>query len=494
MSERTAKNLLIRIDPRARAGLQQQLYQGIRRAIAEGVVAPGTRLPSSRALAEDLGVSRMTAVLALDQLRAEGYLAVRKTSGTFVVSELPDQVPAPRASPAPGSPRHPPLSARGARMAAIPVAAWRVGGPPRPFRPGVPALDLFPVRTWAQIAGRRQRSVTASQLDYGDASGLHALREAIAEHVSTARGTRCDAAQVFVVAGAQRATELACHLLLDPGDLAWTEEPGYPGARKALLSAGAHFVPVPVDAEGLDVEAGVRLAPQARLAVVTPSHQYPMGVPMTLARRLALLKWASAAGAWVLEDDYDSEFRHGSRPIPCVHGLDADGRVVFVGSFSKTLFPSLRIGFLVVPADLRDAVHATRRAAEGSPSTLDQATLAEFIADGHYDRHLRRMRAVYTERLQALEEAVQRFCSGALRLHRVSTGLHVAADLVGADGARVFEEATARGVEVMPLSAYYAGEGRRANGLVLGFGTVRPDAMGGAMQRLADAIEAARRT
>ena len=462
MSERAAKNLLIRIDPRARAGLQQQLYSGIRRAIVEGVVAPGTRLPSSRALAEDLGVSRMTAVLALDQLRAEGYLAVRRTSGTFVVKDLPDAVPGPRPAPPPDVPRHPPVSARAASVAAVPPAALRAGVAPRPFRIGVPALDLFPVRTWSAIAGRRLRSVTATQLDYGATSGLRALREAIADHVSSARGTRCEARQVFVLAGAQGALELVADLLLDPGEPAWSEEPGYPGARKALLSAGARVIPVPVDAEGLDVDAGRRLAPAARLAIVTPSHQFPLGVPMSLARRTALLRWASEAGAWVVEDDYDSEFRHGSRPVPCVHGLDPDGRVVYIGSFSKTLFPSLRMGFAIVPADLQDTVFQMRRSTDHAPPTLDQATLAEFIADGHYDRHLRRMRVVYTERLEALEDAARRFCGGVLRVRQVSTGLHVVADLEGADDTRVFAEAAARGVETMPLSSYYSGEGKRA--------------------------------
>ncbi len=494
MSERAASDLLIRIDPRARTGLQRQLYAGIRRAIVEGIVAPGTRLPSSRALAQDLGVSRMTAVLALDQLRAEGYLEARRTSGTFVVTELPDLAPAPRVAPPPAVPRHPPVSARGAALAAIPPSARRVGIAPRPFRLGVPALDLFPVRTWAQIAGRRLRSVTAAQLDYGDIAGVRALREAIAEHVSSARGTRCDAAQIFVTAGAQRAQELVCSLLLDSGDAAWLEEPGYPGARRALLAAGARLVPVPVDADGLDVVAGARLAPSARLALVTPSHQFPLGVSMTLARRTALLAWARDARAWVVEDDYDSEFRHGARPVPCVHGLDADGRVVYVSSFSKTLFPSLRLGFLVVPPDLHDTIWASRRAADHAPPTLDQVTLAEFIADGHYDRHLRRMRTAYTERLEALAEAAERCCGGALRLNPVSTGLHVAAELLGADDARVFAEAATRGVEVMPLSAYHVGEGPRLNGLVLGFGAARPDAMGPAMERLAAAIEAARRS
>ena len=371
MGTRPAPSLLIRIDPRARGALQQQIYAGIRRAILDGLVAPGSRLPSSRALAEDLRVSRTTSLLAVEQLRAEGYLTARRGSGTFVADVLPDDRPQTRASrPAP-SPRHPPLSRRGAVLVAAPQGARRLGGPPRAFRIGTPGVDLFPVRLWSQLANRRLRSVTSAQLDYGDSAGLRVLREAIAEHVRTARGTQCGADQVLMVAGAQQGLDVICRLLLDPGDRVWMEEPGYPGARSALLGAGARILPVRVDADGLDVEAGMRYAGDARLVYVTPSHQYPLGVPMSLPRRLALLQWASAARAWVVEDDYDSEFRYGARPIPCLHGLDVDGRVIYVGSFSKTLFPALRLGFLILPPDLQDRVVAARRAADQHPPLLD---------------------------------------------------------------------------------------------------------------------------
>jgi GntR family transcriptional regulator/MocR family aminotransferase len=267
------------------------------------------------------------------------------------------------------------------------------------------------------------------------------------------------------------------------------EEPGYPGARSALLGAGARIVPVPVDAEGLAVEAGAR---GARLAYVTPSHQYPLGVPMSLRRRLALLRWASRAGAWVIEDDYDSEFRYRARPVPCLHGLDVDGRVIYVGSFSKTLFPALRLGFLIVPPDLQEGLVAARAAADQHPPVLDQAVLADFIGEGHFARHLRRMRMAYRERLEALTDAAARYCRGALRLRPTRTGLHAIADLEGADAGRVSREAAARGVEATPLSAYYAGRGRRANALVLGFAAVRPEAARRGMERLAAAIAAAR--
>jgi len=378
------RDLLIRIDAAAGTGLQQQIYAGIRRAILDGVLPPGTRLPSSRTLAADLGVSRTTTVLALDQLIAEGYVAGRRGSGTFVTRELPEdlphfrsRIPRSRSGPAPT------LSKRGTALTRITPPSRRVAvAPPRPFRLGTPALDLFPTAHWARLVGRRLRSRTAAGLDYGDVAGLPALREAIAGHVQAARGTRCGPDQVHVVAGAQRGLELICRLLLDPGDEAWVEEPGYPGAWSALASAGARPQPVLVDDEGLDPEAARR---PARLIVVTPSHQFPLGVPMSLPRRLALLERARTDGAWIVEDDYDAEFRHGARAVPCLHGLDADGRVIYLGSFSKSLFPALRLGFLVVPAALTEALRLARvGGADHAPPAL---------VSGHFERPLRRMRA-----------------------------------------------------------------------------------------------------
>jgi GntR family transcriptional regulator/MocR family aminotransferase len=490
---RTAGSLFIRLDSRLRVGLQQQIYGSIRRAILDGVVGPGTRLPSSRALAGDLGVSRTTTLLAVQQLQAEGYLTARRGSGTSVAAELPDDL-VPRDGPRPPSRlRHPTLSRRGAAVAAVPTGARRLEGPPRAFRLGTPGLDLFPVALWSRLVSRRLRAVTSAQLDYGDPAGLRILRQAIASHVQTARGTRCGADQVLVVAGAQQGFELVCRLLLDPGDRAWMEEPGYPGARSALRAAGAVLTPVRVDGEGLDVGRGARRAGDARLVYVTPSHQYPLGVPMSLPRRLALLKWARAASAWVIEDDYDSEFRYGARPIPCLHGLDVDGRVIYVGSFSKTLFPALRLGFLIVPPDLRERLVAARAAADQHPPTIDQAVLADFLAEGHFARHVRRMRVAYRERLEALTEAAEQTCGGALRVRPVQTGLHALADLDGVDAVRVAHEAAKRGVEAAPLAAYFAGAEPRANSLVLGFAAVRPDVARRGMERLALAIEAARR-
>src|SRR5262245_5007032 len=392
--------LLVRIDSRASEGLQQQVYSEVRREILDGVLPPGTRLPSSRALAEDLNVSRTTTLLAYEQLLAEGYLSARHGSGTFVASVLPDDSPRLTLPRKMARTEHPRPSRRGLALGNTPGAARRMAGPPRPFRLGAPALDLFPFRLWAQLVNRRLRSMTIGQLDYTDVAGFSKLREAIAQHVGTARGTRCDSDQVFIVAGAQRGLELIGTVLLDHGDRVWLEEPGYPGARAAFTATGALIVPVPVDNHGLDVGTATHMAPDARMAYVTPSNQFPLGVPMSLSRRLALLNWAGRAGAWVVEDDYDSEFRYATRPFPSLHGLDADGRVLYIGSFAKSMFPALRLGFVIVPIDLRQQFLTARRAMDVHPPLLEQMALADFIGRGHYATHLRRMRSAYRERVE----------------------------------------------------------------------------------------------
>jgi GntR family transcriptional regulator/MocR family aminotransferase len=484
--------LLVRIDARAPEGLQRQVYGAVRQAILDGTLAPGTRLPSSRTLAQDLRVSRTTTLLAYEQLLAEGYLCARHGSGTFVAEELPDDLPQRGAPRRLARTAHPQMSRRGAALASVPGSSRRLGGPPRAFRLGVPALDLFPVRLWSQLVTRRLRSMTLRQLDYSDVAGFRELRQAVAEYVQAARGTTCTADQVFIVAGAQRALQMIFSLLVDPGDRVWLEEPGYPGARSALVQAGAHIVPARVDAHGIDVAAAARQAPNARLACVTPSNQFPLGVPMSLMRRLALLKWAGRAGAWIVEDDYDSEFRYSTRPFPSLHGLDADGRVIYVGTFAKSIFPAMRLGFAIVPVDLRQQFLAARRATDVHPPLLEQMALADFIGAGHYATHLRRMRSAYRERVDALAQAAAKLCDGALRLRPIQTGLHAVADLDSVDEERVCEEAAERGIEVAPLGMYFIGR-RTANGLLLGFASTPPEALWRGMERLAAAIDAARR-
>jgi GntR family transcriptional regulator/MocR family aminotransferase len=484
--------MFIRLDPRQREPLQLQIYQSVRRAILDGVLTPGARLPSSREIADDLGVSRLTAVVAFEHLAAEGYITSRVGAGTFVNRELPDariHVPANvKATIA----QHPQLSQRGARLAQTPRVVRKIAGPPRAFRIGTPALDRFPVALWNRLVSRHTRRLTVAQLDYGDAAGLPALREAIAAYVSRSRGTSCTADQVIVVAGAQQGLEMIARLLLDPGDVAWVEEPGYPGAWAALTAAGARIEPIAVDVQGMVVENNGQQRNMARLVYTTPSHQFPLGVPMSLPRRLALLRLAREARAWVVEDDYDSEFRYGARPLSCLHGLDGDGRVIYVGSFSKTLFPGLRLAYVVVPPDLHGPMVKARLASDIHPPTFLQGVVADLIGEGHFERHVRRMNTEYRARLQALEEAARRYCRGALELRPVTTGLHAVADVLAGNDAIIAREALERGIETMPLSAYYSKRtNSSANGLVLGFGSVPPRVVTESMKRLAAAIEVA---
>lgn len=472
--------------------LQQQIYSAIRECILDGRLAAGSRLPSTRALAAELGVSRNTALLALDQLRAEGYVVARRGAGVFVARQLPEAPPL-SASPLPGAGTRPPFSARGYLLSRTTAPDRRPGGvAPRAFRLGTPALDLFPRQTWERLVRECLRASGAPQRDYGSLAGERSLREAIAELVQ-ARGTRCSPDQVQIVAGAQRGLDLAFHLLLDPGDDAWMETPGYPGAHAALISAGANVVPMPVDEDGMRVDTAVQ---GARLAYVTPSCQFPLGVAMSLERRRQLLAWARESRAWIVEDDYDCDIRHQGQPLPCLHALDPDGRVIYLGTFSKSLFPALRLGFLVVPSELQPGFVTARLATDLHAPSLEQRVLAAFIARGHFARHVRRMRAAYAERLDALRTAIAR--SGApLVLRPVSAGMHAVVDVIGADAARVHAEALARGIETMPLAAYDIGaraNGARDNALVLGFGAVPPPVIRTGVTRLARAVEATRGT
>lgn len=481
--------LPIRIQPSCGQTLQDQIYFCIRRSIVEGLICADSRLPSTRALAADLGVSRTTVLLAFEQLKAEGYIVPRPGSGIYIARELPDRRPDLRIASTSDTVRHPLFSARGRSLAQARSIDRRTSSPPRAFRVGTPAVDMFPVRLWSQIARHCVRSLSPTRLDYSRLAGLLRLREAIAEHMRS-RGTSCDPEQVIVVAGAQRGIDLVFHLLLDVGDRVWIEDPGYPGAHSALLSAGAKAICVPVDQEGMIIDQSSHGG--ARLAYVTPSHQFPLGMPMSLARRHSLLAWASESLAWILEDDYDCIFRYDADPLPCLHALDPDGRVIYVGSFSKTLFPALRLGFLVVPSDLVDGFARARMASDVHPPLLDQMILFEFMTRGHYQRHVRRMQQEYAERLHALRTAIDR-TGAALRLRPVHSGLHAVADLDDVDGESVFTQAAARNIEVVPLPAYCYGGGPTQDGLLLGFGACRPAAIRAGMWQLAAAIEAARR-
>lgn len=509
MTGRPAKRqtrAFVTIDPRASESLQSQICAAFSRAIDDGALQPGDRIPSSRELASDLRVSRTTAIAAIEALVAEGWLIARRRSGIFVTSDniggprtaarVTGDVPA-RSGVEPGRARSAPadvnqvraLSSRGVALAAVPPAAHRISGPPRAFRLGVPALDLFPLRLWNRLTSQRLRSVTRAQLDYGSAAGQQQLREAVAMHVRSARGAQASADSVLITAGAQRGLHLLAEALLDDGDVVAVEDPGYPGARSAFVGAGACLVPIPVDAEGIDIDVLMRMSPAPTMVYTTPSHQFPTGVTMSLARRQALLEWASATNAWVVEDDYDSEFRYGTAPVPCLQGMDRNGRVLYVGSFSKSLYPSLRLGFLVVPRSVHTAFVAIRRASDVHPPTLDQLVVADLIEQGHFERHIRRMRTAYRERLDRLVDRASRDRSKTLRVESVLTGLHTIARTSSDRRARaIAAAAAAHGIEVMPLSAYMLRPGAVARelpaGLVLGFGGVRPDVVAQATDEL----------
>jgi GntR family transcriptional regulator/MocR family aminotransferase len=456
------------LDPDAAEPLHRQLYFALREAILTTRLAAGTRLPSSRLLARDLGVSRNTVLAAFEQLLAEGYIRGRVGAGSFVSERLPEEHLHARAEAAvamAASAPPPGPSARGRALAGLARHAVRA----RAFTPGLPELAQFPFEDWARLLAKHWRDPPSSFLIGSDPLGWPPLRAALAAHLGAARAVRCTAAQVVIVSGAQQALDLAARVLVDPGDRVWVEEPGYQGLKGALLASGAALVPVPVDAEGLDVAAGRRLAPGARMACVSPSWHYPLGLTMSLARRLELLGWAREADAFVLEDDYDSEYRYTGRPLAALQGLDADGRVIYVGTMSKVMFPGLRLGYMVVPAHLIDAFTAVRRITDTHPPMIAQPALAEFVAGGHLAQHIRRMRALYAERQDRFLALAAELLGPRLRVERAAAGMHLVGRLgPGVDDRAVATAAQARGIDVPALSSFFH-ERPGAAGLLLGY-------------------------
>ena len=477
----------ITLDPSLPIALVQQLYNALRAAILSGRLTRGAHLPSTRTLCATLNVSRNTVVATFEQLIAEGYLESRVGDGTYVCRALPDDLlhvrtPLPRFSGA-SIPTASPLT--DGRIGVF----WDQDEPAQPFRPDLLALDHFPKEIWARLLARRWRNATPALLGYGDPAGYRPLREAIAGYLGAARGVHCTPDQVIVIGGAQQGVDLAVRVLLKAGDTVWIEDPGYMGARAALLAVGAKLIPVPVDAEGLDVEAGIAAAPTARAVYVSPSHQFPIGVTMSLTRRLALLEWAKRAPAWLFEDDYDSEYRYVGRPLSSLQGLDTSGRVIYIGTFSKVLFPALRLGYLVVPPTLVDVFTQTRALADRQSPTVEQAVLADFIQEGHFARHIRRMRTIYAERQQALVQAVRTTLGDQLVIERAEAGLYVAGWLPpGVDDRVVAARAELHGVSAPPLSNYALTPMPRG-GLRLGFAALTPEQIREGVQRLKAALE-----
>ena len=356
------------------------------------------------------------------------------------------------------------------------------------FRMSLPALEHFPIGLWSKLVTRHARKPSRQVLAYGDAKGYAPLREAIAEYLGAVRAVRCEPSQVLVTTGSQQGIQLSAQVLLDADERVWFEEPGYPGARQALLMGGAQLVPVPVDREGLNVAEGIRRASDARAVYITPSHQYPLGVTMTAARRMLLLNWAARSGAWIIEDDYDSEYRLGGRPIASLQGLDTDARVIYVGTFSKVMFPALRLGYVVVPKDLVDAFADARDATDQFSSTLYQAVMTDFIREGHLARHIRRMRMLYMERRAALVEEIRKQTDGELEVIGAEAGMHLVALLPqGASDVAVAKKAAKIGMSAMPLSSCYMKPPARG-GLILGYGGVDAQQIREGMSKLRTCI------
>lgn len=491
----------VELDRSASLPLYRQLYRGLRHAILSGQLTAGMRLPSSRALAAALEVSRNTVLEAFDQLAVEGYLESRVGSGTYVTEELPDDLLRVRGNAhladAPGSPPSPSddftLSDRGEFLTSLQLSAFEDHERPRAFKPGVPALDAFPIDTWSRLMNRRWRSVPTPMLSYSQSAGYPPLRKAIAKYLSASRGVRCTPQQVIIVSGTQQAITLTAHVLLDPDDAVWVEDPGYPRAKGAFQWAGAQIVPVPLDEEGLHLAAGRAKDDDTRLAYVTPSHQYPLGMTMSLRRRLELLDWAEQSDAWILEDDYDSEYRYEGRPTAALQGLDQSGRVIYVGTFSKVLFPSLRLGYLVVPEHLVDAFVAARTLVDRCPPLIRQMVVTDFIEEEHFERHLRRMRALYATRQSVLIESAQNLLGDQMRISSDEAGLHLTGlldpELNDAAVSQALEE---RNVVAPPLS-FYRLQARDQGGLVLGYAAFDEDTIRDGVAHIADAIASVRR-
>jgi GntR family transcriptional regulator/MocR family aminotransferase len=442
--------------------LRQRVYQQLRQAIDKGTLAPGARLPPSREHAQALGVSRNTVLWALERLRAEGFVIARVGDGSYVAPGLAALRP-----PAPLPAEHT-LSARG-RLIADTGLRWR---PPlvaaAPFRIGAPEVASFPHALWDRLARRGSADDRVATAQYIDPAGLPVLREAIAQWLLFSRGLRCSAGQVIVCSGSQQAIDLIGRLLLDSGDEVLLEDPGYPGLRNCLLGHGALVRPVPVDDDGLDIATGGAAWPKARMAVVTPTHQFPLGVRMSLERRLALLDWARRTGGWIVEDDYDGEFQYGTHRIPALASLAHAERVLYVGTFSKSLHPGLRLGFIVLPAGLAPAFASAKALCDRhNPGEL-QLQLARFITDGHLLRHLRRMRDLYPARQAVMIDALARASRGALQLQPSEQGMHLTFEVSGRRSDAAFSgRAREAGVLLAPLSGYAIESPRR--GWVFGY-------------------------
>jgi GntR family transcriptional regulator/MocR family aminotransferase len=474
---------VISVDRRASDPLHKQIYDGFRAAIVRGDLRPGQRVPSSRALTVELALSRIPVLNAYAQLLAEGYFETRAGSGTFISEALPESLTVckdrvPQRSAAAG----PRPVARRALRDPFERPPWSGGW--GAFGVHQPAFDSFPFAVWSSLIARHSRSPRLSAIHNIDPMGTQTFREAICSYLRTARAVRCEPHQVMVVAGSQQALEISARVLLEKESAIWFEEPGYRLARRVFNGAGCRVVPVPVDEDGMIVSAGVERAPKARAAYVTPSHQYPLGSTMSASRRMQLLNWAERANSWIIEDDYDSEYRFESAPIASLQGLDRNARVIYIGTFSKVLFPSLRLGYVVVPEDLINHFATVRLAMDIFPPYLYQEVITDFMREGHFARHIRRMRLLYSQRRSALVGNLSEQLSGELEVQGSQAGMHLAVTLPkGFRDQEVATKAAAAGLWLWPLSPSYIGKSAR-QGFVLGFGNTPVEEMPAAVSQL----------
>ncbi len=487
---------IIRLDREGPLSLRRQIYETLRESILSGRLKPGTRLPSTRALAQELDIARNTVSNAYEQLLAEGYLESKTGSGTRVTSTLPEDIlnvrienipsPKPDANTNIGNePLH--LSERGLATCQIPYP-WEKTQL-YTFSPVIPAIDEFPFKLWERLLVSSWRQLDGHQLVYPSSLGYRPLREAIANYLHIARGVHCEPEQVIITNGAQQAHSTAANLLLNPGEAVWLENPSYAGIKAALRGALADIIPISVDDQGLVVEEGLTKAPHARLVFISPSHQYPLGVTMSLTRRLKLLEWANNEKAWIIEDDYDSEYRYAGDPLEALQGLDRGGRVIYVGTFSKVLFPALRIGYMIVPPDLIEPVHAARAHADRGATLLEQVVLTQFINEGHLARHIRRMRKLYSERQKVFIEMAEKYLTGLIEVQQNDTGLHLVGWLPeGVDDRQVSQKLHEHGFDVPPYSLYKMTPASRS-GLVIGYGAMPIDDMITGIKRMKPILE-----
>jgi len=466
------------------------LYDEIRMAVIAGRLRPGTRLPSSRSIARKQNIARGTVVAAFEQLAAEGYIECVVGSGTFVKPVLPEAML--EAKPLRASSRidssKAGLSSRGRRLAEQPFPKLAANPSAPAFRLDLPALDVFPIKTWSRIAARRLRRARSDLLRHSHPLGFGPLREAIASNVGLTRGIKCSANEVVITSGTQQSLDLMTRLLLDPGDRVWVEDPGYAAVPALLRAVGAEVVGVPVDAEGIQWSPGRQRHRSARMAYVTPGCQFPLGVTMSLPRRRALLDWAHRENAWIFEDDYDGAFRFSGRPLAALRSLDSGGHVIYSNTFNKVLFPSLRLAFLIVPPRLIDAVVAAKSVLERFPPVMDQAVLCDFIVEGHLGKHMRRMRDLYASRLDCLVRSVRTGLSGLLEMSPLQGGLQIVGWLPpGMSDVQAWRAAGEHGVESCPISMLVI-ERTLPGGLVLGVAAAGERVIRRGVERLGQAL------